>query len=102
MTTYPAVEVPQDIKEALVTQFQVEIREDQNVGTKHVLYLAPPNGTRRMWFYIPKRWPNYYHLGLAGDAGWSVYKDNVIDGVASVLTMCRLDIHPELSELTGY
>jgi hypothetical protein len=100
MTTYPAVEVPQDIKEALVTRFQVEIREYQSVGSKHMLNLTPPNGMMRMWFYIPKRWPDYYHLGLSGDTGWSVHKDNVIDGVAGVLTMCRLGIHPELTKRT--
>ena len=98
MSTYPAVEVPQDIKKALVIQFQVEIREEQNVGTKHILYLTPPNGMRKLWFYIPKRWPDHYHLGLGGDAGWSVHKDYVIDSVANVLIMCRLGIHPKLTE----
>lgn len=97
MAIYTAVEVPQDIKDALETRFRVEIREDQSESNKHILYLTPPGDMRKMWFYIPKRWPNYYHFGLGGDAGWSVYKDYIIDSVAGVLTMCRLGVHPELT-----
>ena len=99
MTTYPAVEVPQDIKDALVTRFRVGIEEHQSEVNKYILYLTLPHSsdTRKMWFYIPKRWPNHYHFGLGGDTGWSVHKDYVIDGVAGVLTMRRLGIHPELT-----
>lgn len=48
-----------------------------------------------MWLYAPKRWPDHYHIGLVSDAGWSVPKDNLVEGINKILTMYRLDIHPK-------
>jgi len=98
--TYPAVEIPQDTLDTLREVFKLSISVNDRKDFRNIIQLGfagvkSDEVTVLMWLYAPKHRPSRYHLGLVSDTGWSVPKDNLVEGINKILTMYRLDIHPK-------
>ncbi len=101
--TYPAVEIPQDTLDMLIEAFKLSINVNDREDFHNIIQLVfagvkSDEVAVPMWLYAPKRWPDHYHLGFFGDAGWSVPKDNLVESINKILTMYRLDIHPKFED----
>ena len=96
MKALAATDVPEDVAIAVASVLgcSVTYRRDD-----HILHFRDDTVNCKLWLYKPKRYPKVYHLGIPGDAGWSMPDAKVIDCVTQILTMVKLGVHPKLTEL---
>ena len=96
MHALAATTVPQDIAIAVASVLGCSV---PYAGVDNILHFKGVTKDRSLWLYKPKRYPKVYHLGVSGDAGWSVPDAKVIDCVTQILTMVKLGVHPKFTQL---
>lgn len=95
MKALAATTVPQDVVIAVASVLECSV---PYAGVDNILHFRDVTENCSLWFYKPKRYPKVYHLGVPGDAGWSVPDTEVIDCVTQILTMVRLGVHPKFTQ----